>query len=138
MRTPPEIGRIARHQQSLRYPICPLCPHASSARLILFGLVAFLSGCGYFINPNAVLPNGPGTPSQSGSVTISPTYVALSPGQKFQFTATAARGGTIEWLVNGVLGGKPETGQVDTAGNYTATAVITQSADISATAAHAS
>jgi len=138
MRTPPEIGRIARHQQSLRYPIGPLCPHASSARLILFGLVAFLSGCGYFINPNAVLPNGPGTPSQSGSVTISPTYVALSPGQKFQFTATAARGGTIEWLVNGVLGGKPETGQVDTAGNYTAPAVITQSEDISVTAALAS
>src|SRR6201998_1353975 len=111
MRTPAEIGRIARHQQSLRYPVGPPRPPAPSARLLLFGLVSCLSGFRYFINPNAVLPNGPGTPSQSGSVTISPTSVALSPGQKVQFTATAARGGTIEWLVKGVWGGKAGAGQ---------------------------
>ena len=91
MRTSPKIGRSF------------LCSLAT----------ILISGCGYFINPNAVIPSGPGTPSQSGSVTISPTYVALSPGQKFQFTATAAGGGTLEWLVNNVVGGVPATGMVD-------------------------
>ncbi len=119
----------SRHRVSIEIPL---------ARSLLFGLATFLTGCGYFINPNAVIPSGPGTPSQSGSVTISPTYVALSPGQKFQFTATAAQGGQIEWLVNGVVGGVPASGQVDTAGNYTAPAVVTQNENISVTAALAS
>jgi arylsulfate sulfotransferase len=136
MSTSPEVGpSLLRHRAG-----SGRC-HAfefSLASLFLLGLATLLSGCGYFINPNAEVPTGPGTPSQSGSVTISPTYVALSPGQKFQFTATAAGGGTIEWLVNGVVGGKPETGQVDTAGNYTAPAVITQGENISVTAALAS
>ncbi len=111
----------------------------SVGRSILCSLATILiSGCGYFINPNAVIPSGPGNPIQRGSVTISPTYVALSPGQKFQFTATVAGGGQIEWLVNNVVGGVPATGQVDTAGNYTAPAVITQSENISVTAALAS
>lgn len=112
-------------------------PKVGSSLLCSLGIL-FSSGCGYFINPNAVIPSGPGTPSQSGSITISPTYVALSPGQKFQFTATAAGGGTLEWLVNNVGGGAPATGQIDSAGNYTAPAVITQSENISVTAALAS
>ncbi len=138
MSVSPEVGRNPLRQRAgwvrnrLQYS------ESSRACLFLLGLATCLSGCGYFINPNAVLPTGPGAPSQRGSVTISPTYVALSPGQKFQFTATAAGGGTIEWLVNGVVGGKPETGQVDTAGNYTAPAVITQDENISVTAALAS
>src|SRR5689334_23502220 len=74
-----------------------------------------LGGCGYWINPNAAPPTGPGTPSQSGSVTITPTYVALQPGQKFQFTATAPNEEKIEWLVNGTVGGKPQSGQIDSA-----------------------
>jgi arylsulfate sulfotransferase len=102
---------------------------------VLVLAVGALAGCGYWINPNAVIPTQPGTPAQSGSVTISPTYVALSPGQKFQFTATSSTGGQIEWLVNNVVGGKAETGLVDTAGNYTAPAVISQSENISVTAA---
>jgi hypothetical protein len=110
----------------------------SPAHLVILCLAVLLSGCGYFINPNAQIPSGPGTPIQKGSVTISPTYVALSPGQKFQFTATAAGGGAIEWLVNSVVGGVPATGLVDTAGNYTAPAVITQNENISVTAALAS
>jgi hypothetical protein len=135
MRTSPEVGRspfrnrIVRLQRGVK---------TRPAHLFLLGLSAFLSGCGYFINPNAILPSGPGSPSQSGSVTISPTYVALSPGQKFQFTAKSADGGQIEWLVNSVVGGKPQTGQVDTAGTYTAPAVITQTENISVTAALAS
>ena len=100
--------------------------------------VSFVMGCGYWINPNAVIPgtgNGPPTAGQSGSVTISPQYVALSPGQKFQFTATANGGGTIEWLVNGVVGGAPATGQIDTSGNYTAPSVVSQGENVSVTAA---
>jgi hypothetical protein len=96
---------------------------------------AALSGCGYWINPNAVIPSQPGEPGQSGSVSIAPTYTSLSPGQKFKFTATASTGGQIEWLVNSVVGGKPETGLVDSSGSYTAPSVITQSENISVTAA---
>jgi hypothetical protein len=102
---------------------------------LVLGVAASLAGCGYWINPNAKVPGGPGAPGQSGSVTISPTFVALSPGQKFQFTATSSNGGQIEWLVNGVVGGKPETGQVDMAGNYTAPSVISPGESISVTAA---
>ena len=138
MSTSPEVGRNPLRQRVARMRNRMQDCLESSRACLLLGLATCLSGCGYFINPNAVLPTGPGAPSQRGSVTISPTYVALSPGQKFQFTATAAGGGTIEWLVNGVVGGKPETGQVDTAGNYTAPAVITQDENISVTAALAS
>jgi len=98
-------------------------------------VLLILTGCGYWINPNAVVPSGPGTPSQSGSVTISPTYVALSPGQKFQFTASSASGGQIEWLVNGAVSGKPETGKIDATGNYVAPSVLSQGINISVTAA---
>src|SRR5580704_11803625 len=132
------VLRIGRSLQSSRSAVLrqvqrrrPLPP----AYLLVLFLAALSSGCGYFINPNAQVPSGPGTPTQKGSVTISPTYVALSPGQKFQFTATAQGGGAIEWLVNSVVGGVPATGQVDTTGNYTAPAVITQTENISVTAA---
>src|SRR6185503_2077094 len=67
-----------------------------------------------------------------------PTYVALSPGQKFQFTASSPSGSQIEWLVNSTVGGKPETGQIDTAGNFTAPSVVSQGINISVTAALAS
>jgi arylsulfate sulfotransferase len=138
MSTSPEVGPSPSRNRIGRLRCGARWVEIRSAHLFLVGLSTFFSGCGYFVNPNAVVPNGPGTPSQSGSVTISPTYVALSPGQKFQFTATAAGGGQIEWLVNSVVGGKPATGQVDTAGNYTAPAVITQTENISVTAALAS
>src|SRR5512133_90197 len=116
----PEVPRSVRRKMALQLLRSVRVPHSRRAYLFLLGLLAFLSGCGYFVNPDAKVPSGPGTPSQSGSVTISPTYVALSPGQKFQFTATAADGGALEWLVNGVVGGAPATGRVDTAGNYIA------------------
>jgi arylsulfate sulfotransferase len=133
MRSSPEAGRRARRllpanqQSGIRF----LC-------LMVLGSIALLSGCGYWINPNAVVPTGPGTPTQQGSVTISPTSVALSPGQKFRFTATSATGGQIEWLVNGVVGGEPQSGLVDASGNYTAPSVISQGINISVTAALAS
>ena len=97
-----------------------------------------LSGCGYWVNPNASVPSEPGTASQSGSVTISPTYVAVAPGQKLQFTASSSTGGQIAWLVNGTAGGKPEAGKIDSAGNYVAPSVVSQGINISVTAALAS
>src|SRR6185503_15780813 len=131
MRSSPEVVR----------PLCDI-PVGVAFRLLvclaIAPIAAALSGCGYWINPNAVVPSAPGTPSQSGSVTISPTYVALSPGQKFQFTASSPSGSQIEWLVNSIVGGKPETGQIDTAGNFTAPSVVSQGINISVTAALAS
>lgn len=118
-------------------PLCRRLRVYPSSLLVLV-LAAFVSGCGYWINPNAVVPTGPGTTSQRGSVTISPSYVALSPGQKFQFTATSSNGGQIEWLVNGAVGGKPAAGLVDSSGNYTAPSVASQGINISVTAALAS
>jgi arylsulfate sulfotransferase len=104
----------------------------------LLVLTATVSGCGYWVNPNASVPSGPGTSSQSGSVTISPTYVAVAPGQKVQFTASSSTGGQIEWLINGTAGGKPEAGKIDATGNYVAPAVVSQGVNISVTAALAS
>jgi arylsulfate sulfotransferase len=123
MRSSPEIGK------RLRLLFCSLAPLVAAS--------AF-SGCGYWINPNATVPSGPGIPSQSGSVTISPTYVALAPGQKFQFTASSSTGGQIEWLVNSTGGGRPETGKIDTTGSYIAPSVVSQGINIAVTAALAS
>jgi arylsulfate sulfotransferase len=128
MSSPPEVLRRTRGN----------CLSIAFCSLALLIFTSTLSGCGYWINPNAVVPSAPGTPSQSGSVTISPTYVALSPGQKFQFTASSSTGGQIEWLVNSTVGGKPETGQVDTSGSYTAPSVVSQGINLSVTAALAS
>jgi arylsulfate sulfotransferase len=110
------------------------------AKLFSFAAVVLLTGCGYWLNPNASVPSGSGPPSagQSGLVTISPQYVAVAPGQKISFTATASGGGQIEWLVNGKAGGSGATGQVDASGVYTAPSVVTQAANFTVTAALAS
>ncbi len=100
----------------------------------------FLAGCGFWVNSSATSTKNPPTgppPSagQGGSVTITPQYVALAPGQKFKFTATASGGGQLEWLVNGVVGGNATSGTVDTSGNYTAPASVSQSENITVTVA---
>lgn len=71
-----------------------------------------------------------------GSVSISPQYVALAPGQKAHFTATS--NGTLQWSVNGVAGGNASLGTIDASGNYTAPASLAQSANFRITAALAS
>src|SRR3569833_159631 len=127
MRSSPEVVR----------PSCGSRLHAAFRVLACVGIASVavvFSGCGYWINPNAVVPSGPGTPNQNGSVTISTTYVALSPGQKFQFTASSSSGGQIEWLVNSTVGGQPQTGEIDTAGNFTAPSLVSQGIYISVTA----
>lgn len=138
MSASPEFGRSLRRLPGIDVPVMVRRACGRCTPLAMLAVTALLAGCGYFINPNAAVPTGPGTPTQKGSVTISPTFVALSPGQKFQFTATSSTGGQIEWLVNGVVGGKPETGLVDKAGNYTAPSVVSQGENIPVTAALAS
>ena len=98
-----------------------------------------VAGCGVTFGPES--PQNPVSPPPgqappgaggSGSVTISPQYVALSPGQTTHFSATA--GGPLTWLVNGVVGGNASTGTVDASGNYTAPATLAQSANFTVTA----
>ena len=119
-------------------PILPL--------VALLGLVAalLLTGCNARLRPTEPLPKGPSpnppaqpppTAGQSGSVTITPQYIALAPGQTFQFTATVAGRGQTEWLVNGVQGGNAAAGTVSTTGSYTAPASIAQSENVTVTVA---
>ncbi len=77
----------------------------------------------------------PPTSGQGGSVTISPQYIAVSPGQSFQFTATVTGGAQTEWSVNGVQGGSAATGTVSASGDYTAPASIAQSENVTVTVA---
>jgi arylsulfate sulfotransferase len=106
----------------------------------LAGLL-LLQGCGFWVRKGETGPTTPppGSPpptsGQGGTVTMTPQYVALSPGQKFQFSATASNGGQIEWLVNGVAGGSAATGTVDGSGNFTAPATVAQSGNFTVTAA---
>lgn len=62
-----------------------------------------------------------------GSVTLSPQNVALSSGQSVQFAATVMSGGAVTWSVNGIAGGNPTVGTVDTAGHYTAPTIAKSS-----------
>ena len=77
----------------------------------------------------------PPTAGQGGSITISPQYVALAPGQTVQFTATVTGGGQTEWLVNSVQGGNAATGTVTGSGSYTAPASVGQSENLTVTVA---
>lgn len=113
----------------------------SSSRLLLsipaalfFMLTVVVAGCG--VTQGTVPPATPANPSgpapvagSNGSVTISPQYVALLPGQKVQFTAASSTGGAVTWLVNGAPGGSASTGTIDSAGNYTAPGGLAQSAN---------
>lgn len=106
--------------------------------------VLLLQGCGFWLRQNETGPNtpAPGGPppgsGQGGSITITPQYAAVAPGQTFQFSATSSNGGPIEWLVDGVPAGSAATGTIDTTGKYTAPATLTQSQNATVTAALAS
>jgi arylsulfate sulfotransferase len=114
---------------------------------LCFAPAMLLAGCNATFRatepqPQGTVPNPPGSPppiaGQGGSVTISPQYVALAPGQTFQFTATVTGGGQTEWLVSGVQGGNPATGTVSSSGSYTAPASVAQSENVTVTVALAS
>jgi hypothetical protein len=100
----------------------------------LIGSCFLLAGCGVTQGteppPNAAPPTGPAPVATStGSVTISPQYAALLPGQKIQFTASSTTGGALTWLVDGVAGGSAATGTIDASGEYSAPAALAQSAN---------
>ncbi|MGA8043882.1 MAG: aryl-sulfate sulfotransferase, partial [Terracidiphilus sp.] len=109
----------------------------------LFSLL-FFAGCGFWVQgplPIVVIPPPGGQPpsaTQNGTITITPQYIALAPGQSFQFTATSSTGGAIAWFVNNVPGGNTTVGTVTSTGNYTAPASVSQVENIQVTAALAS
>jgi hypothetical protein len=116
--------------------------HVSRSRARLLSLlaslacVALLSGCAdlHLLSESTPPPQPPGPPPTSGgsgTVTITPQYAAVAPGQAFQFKATSSNGGAIQWSVTG-------GGSVDQTGNYTAPASISQSTNVTVTAALAS
>lgn len=110
---------------------------AAPAALSFFVL---LLGCGVTqgTQPPASTPP-PAQPAPvattSGSVTITPAYVALGPGQQVQFSASSTISGAFEWLVNGTQGGKASTGTIDASGLYTAPSSLAQSENVVITAA---
>lgn len=122
-------------------PRCRLVERLRLIGLLVLPWLLLMQGCGFFVRSGETGPQTPppGSPpptaGQNGTVTITPMYLALAPGQKFTFSASASNGGKIQWLVNGTAGGSATTGTVDTAGNYTAPASIPQSENITVTAA---
>ncbi|MGA7523753.1 MAG: aryl-sulfate sulfotransferase [Acidobacteriaceae bacterium] len=108
--------------------------------IALLGLFALsIAGCGVTQGtqpppPQAAPTQPPPVAANFGSVTISPQYVALAPGESQQFTASSSTGGALTWLVNGVAGGSAAFGTVDSTGNYTAPGSLPQSINVSITA----
>lgn len=76
-------------------------------------------------------PGPPPSPGGNGTVTITPQVAAVAPGQSFQFTATSSNGGAIQWSASG-------DGSIDSTGNYTAPGSVSQSENVTVTAALAS
>ncbi len=98
-----------------------------------------LAGCNGTLRSIGPQPTGPVSPppsnpppvaGQSGSLTISPQYSALGPGQTLQFNVSGAGGAPVEWLVNGVVGGGSSAGSVNSSGSYTAPATLAQSENV--------
>ena len=105
-------------------------------------LLFSLAGCST-VNLNTTAPGSPppGQPpggGQIGQISISPQYVALGPAQKQQFKATSTLSLTIQWSVDGVVGGSATTGTIDSNGNYTAPATVNPGVSVQVTAADAS
>lgn len=98
-----------------------------------------VAGCGVTLGPGAVTQKPPTSKppvaSQSGTVTMTPAYAALGPGQTVTFRATVAGAGTLQWSVDGIAGGNATVGTVTGAGVYTAPASIAQSENVTVTAA---
>ena len=87
-------------------------------------LLVLLGACGS--GPNYQLPQKPPpaqpppTAQQSGSVTVTPQYAAMQPGDTTKFSAWSSLAGTLEWMVNGIPGGNASVGIIDVNGNYVA------------------
>ncbi len=118
--------------------------HLPLAAFLCLASVTLLAGCNATFRPTELQPEGPSpeppagpppTAAQGGSVTISPQYLALAPGQTFQFTATVTGGGQTQWSVDGVQGGSAAAGTVSGSGSYTAPMSIAQSENVTVTVA---
>lgn len=128
------MSAIGNRSQPSRCCCFRSSPLANRLPAVILGLALILlsSGCA-----NVVLTGGtsktpppsgpPPSPVQNGTITLTPKYVALAPGQSFQFAATASNGGPITWSAN--------AGSVDSSGNYTAPSNISQSQTAVVTAA---
>lgn len=110
-------------------------PRAIAVPLVLsLAAALFIAGCGVTQGtqpppPQPAPTEPPPTAVNSGSVSITPQYVALAPGQKVKFTAKSSTGGQFTWSVDGIAGGNASLGTVDANGNYTAPAALAQSAN---------
>lgn len=135
-------------RRSPRFEVARLSPHQKSLGLItarsrilalsiLMGLGLLLSSCGSPTpSKSTAVPNPPPPTqpppqaTQAGNITISPQYIALGAGQKQAFQATAPSAETLQWSVNGVVGGNSQAGTIDTAGNYTAPLTVNYGANV--------
>lgn len=116
-------------------------PRAMGAPLALsLAMAALIAGCG--VTQGTQPPPPQKNPTQPppvavnhGSVTITPQYVALGPGEQVHFTATSSIAGAFTWSVEGIAGGNAALGTVDSSGNYSAPGNLPQSANFRITAA---
>ena len=111
----------------------------TAACVTMLSLLLAMVGCGGGAKL-ATLPTNPpsSTPPgavQKGSVTMTPQYIALAPGQTYQFHATSTLAGGFNWYVNGVPGGNATDGTVSSSGLYTAPTTLTLSGNVTVTAA---
>ena len=107
--------------------------------LTCLALILLSSGCADIVitggsSPSTPPSGPPPSPTQGGSVVLTPRYIALAPGQSFKFVATASNGGAITWSATDAAGGTSNAGTVDGSGTYTAPATINQSANFLVTA----
>jgi len=135
------LGIVRQPQQWLTQTVRSACRSTAAgvAGLFCLAFLLLLQGCGFtpeagLFAPQSPPTGGPPVATQSGSVTITPRYVAIAPGQKVKFTATVSGGGQVFWFVNSVAGGNATIGTVDGSGNYTAPAQITQSENVTVSA----
>ena len=116
-------------------------PVATIARLTQFLSMAsalFIAGCASVvitgITSSPTPPPGPSPmPTQKGTVTLTPQFVALAPGEQFKFVAAASNGGALAWSVTAAI--NSNGGTIDPSGAYTAPAMIAQSENVVVTAA---
>ena len=72
------------------------------------------------------------SPSTTNSVTVTPTPIQVYTGatQAFAATGNSAANTAVTWYVQGVQGGNPTFGTIDTTGNYTAPAAVPSPATV--------
>jgi hypothetical protein len=83
-------------------------------------------------------PNNPGTPA-SMSVSVSPTTANIRAGSTLQFTATVSGNSntSVNWSVNGALGGSAALGTIASNGTYTAPSALPSPNTVTITATSA-